>query len=76
MDEKTLLEAVGQMMDEKLARQKAEIVDEVTQSLKTLLDAEVLTKLNLLVEGQEELLRRMPGEEEMNLIDAASIFWK
>lgn len=72
MVDKELLEAIGQMMDAKLATQKREIINEV----KALLDVEVQSKLKLLAEGQETILRRMPSEEDMNIVDAASIFWR
>ena len=91
MDDKALLEAIGQMMaaqeqrfsermeeqkkelsdmmDAKLAKQKKEILEEATQRMKVLLDTEVATKFNLLAEGQEDILRRMPSEEDMDIID-------
>lgn len=69
MDDKALLEAIGQMMDAKLAQQKAEILDEATHRMKVLLDAEVAAKFNLLAEGQEDILRRMPNEDDMDIID-------
>ncbi len=72
MVDKELLDAIGQMMDAKLATQKREIMDEV----KALLHTEVKTKLNSLAEGQEEILRRLPSEEDMNIVEAASIFWR
>lgn len=69
MDDKALLEAIGQMMDAKLAQQKAEILDEATHRMKILLDTEVTAKFNLLAEGQEDILRRMPSEDDMDIID-------
>lgn len=69
MDDKALLEAISQMMDAKLAQQKAEILDEATHRMKVLLDAEVAAKFNLLAEGQEDILRRMPNEDDMDIID-------
>lgn len=69
MDEKALLEAIGQMMDAKLAQQKAEILDEATHRMKVLLETEVTTKFNLLAEGQDEILRKMPGEDDIDIID-------
>lgn len=91
MDEKALLEAIGQMMDAKLAQQKTEILDEVDGKLTgveqrldtklaeaeqriakntvTLMDAEFSSHFNLLAEGQEDILRRMPSEEDMDIID-------
>ena len=56
-------------IDQKLEKQKQEILDEATQRMKVLLDTEVSTKFNLLAEGQEEILRRMPNEDDMDIID-------
>ena len=44
MVDKELLEAIGQMMDTKLAQQRKEIM----QDVKTLLDTDVQTRFNLL----------------------------
>lgn len=66
------LQAIAQLMqgmedriDQKLARQKREIMQEVG----VLIENEVTPKFNLLAEGQEEILRRMPSEEDMDIID-------
>lgn len=53
------------MVDQKLAQQKREIMQEVG----VLIENEVTPKFNLLAEGQEEILRRMPSEEDMDIID-------
>ena len=63
------LTALEDRIDEKLVRQKKEILDEATHRMKVLLDAEVTPKFNLLAEGQEDILRRMPSEEDMDIID-------
>jgi len=68
IDEK--LSALEGRIDEKLARQKRELLDEATHRMKVLLDAEVTPKFNLLAEGQEDILRRMPSEEDMDIIDS------
>ena len=65
MDDKSLLEALGQMMDVKLAQQKQEIMHE----MKVLLDAEFTPKFNLLAENQDEILRQMPTGEDEELLD-------
>lgn len=65
MDDKALLEALGQMMDAKLAQQKQEIMHE----MKVLLDAEFTPKFNLLAENQDEILRQMPTDEDEELLD-------
>ncbi|MCI5563643.1 MAG: hypothetical protein MR393_10960 [Intestinimonas massiliensis] len=66
------LQAIAQLMqgmedriDQKLAQQKKEIMQEVG----VLIENEVTPRFNLLAEGQEEILRRMPSEEDMDIID-------
>ena len=70
------LQAIAQLMqgmkkeiigetNELLAQQKREIMQEVG----VLIENEVTPKFNLLAEGQEEILRRMASEEDMDIID-------
>ena len=66
----SILRDVSAMIDQKLERQKDEILDEAAHRMKVLLDTEVAMRFNLLAEGQEEILRRMPTEEDMELIDS------
>lgn len=54
LDEKDL-QAIGQLIDQKLTRQKDEILDEATHRMRVLLDAEVKPQFNLLAEGQQEI---------------------
>ena len=72
LDEKDL-QAIAQLMDAKLEKQKQEIKTELRQELmqdvKVLLDTEVTSKLNLLAEGIEDIQRRMPSEDDMDIID-------
>ena len=63
------MSSMEERIDQKLEKQKQEILDEATQRMKVLLDTEVATKFNLLAEGQEEILRRMPNEDDMDIID-------
>lgn len=74
MADKELLEAISQMMeaqekrlsdmmDTKLAQQRKEIM----QDVKTLLDSEFTPRFNLLAENQDEILRRVPTEEDEEL---------
>ena len=67
------LQAIAQLMDAKLEKQKQEIKTELRQELmqdvKVLLDTEVSTKFNLLAEGIEDIQRRMPSEDDMDIID-------
>ncbi len=66
------LQAIAQLMkgmedriDQKLAQQKREIMQEVG----VLIENEVTPRFNLLAEGQEDILRRMPNEDDMDIID-------
>ena len=72
LDEKDL-QAIAQLMDAKLEKQKQEIKTELRQELmqdvKVLLDTEVTTKFNLLAEGIEDIQRCMPSEDDMDIID-------
>ena len=65
------LQAIAQIMDsrigesEKPAQQKREIMQEVG----VLIENEVTPRFNLLAEGQEDILRRMPDEDDMDIVD-------
>lgn len=74
--EKRMVEMLGQ----KLAQQKQEIMGETKELLSqqkreimrevgVLIENEVTPKFNLLAEGQEDILRRMPSEDDMDIID-------
>ena len=52
---------MANMMDQKLAQQKREIMQEVG----VLIENEVTPRFNLLAEGQEDILRRMPDEDDI-----------
>lgn len=80
MDDKALLEAIGQMMaqqksellqavDAKLEQQKKDLRADIMHDVTVLMDAEFSAKFNLLAEGQDEILRRMPNEDDMDIID-------
>ena len=56
---------MANMMDQKLAQQKREIMQEVG----VLIENEVTPRFDLLAEGQEDILRRMPNEDDMDIID-------
>lgn len=60
LDEKDL-QAIAQLMEQ----QRKDIM----QDVKVLLDTEVTTKFNLLAEGIEDIQRRMPSEDDMDIID-------
>ena len=63
IDEK--MGAMEARIDQKLAQQRKDIMHDV----KVLLDTEVTTKFNLLAEGMEDIRRRMPNEDDMDIID-------
>ena len=60
LDEKDL-QAIAQLMEQ----QRKHIMHDV----KVLLDTEVSTKFNVLAEGTEDIPRRMPSEDDMDIID-------
>ena len=57
--------AMETRIDQKMEKQKQDIMHDV----KILLDTEVTTRFNLLAEGQEDILRRMPDEDDMDIVD-------
>ena len=72
MDDKALLEAIGQMMEEqekRLDQKLSEMEQRITKSTVALMDAEFKERFNLLAENQDEILRRMPTEEDAELLD-------
>jgi len=69
------LQAIAQMMkgmedriDQKLAKQQQEILDESTRRMKLLLDTEVQTKFNLLAEGQRDILDALTPKSEIEAL--------
>ena len=69
------LQAIAQLMqgmedriDQKLARQKEEILDEATHRMKVLLDTEVTTKFNLLAEELDAIKERLPAPDILEQI--------
>ena len=69
MDDKALLEAIGQMMEEqekRLDQKLSEMEQRITKSTVALMDAEFKERFNLLAENQDEILgrcrpKRMPN---------------
>ena len=64
------LQAIAQLMYQKLAQQKQEILDEATHRMQVLLDTEVTTQFNLLAENQEEILNRLSSPEDAELLES------
>lgn len=71
LDEKDL-QAIAEMMkgmesriDQKLDKQKQEILDESTRRMKLLLDSEVTTRFNLLAEGQQAIIEAITPKSEI-----------
>lgn len=70
MDEKTLLAAIGQMIDEKLGKQKTQIIAETTHNMNVLFDTEVKKRFDLLAEGQSLIVERLDRlEDKMEIMD-------
>lgn len=66
------LQAIAEMMkgmesriDQKLEKQKQEILDESTRRMKLLLDTEVTTRFNLLAEGQQAIMDAITPKSEI-----------
>ena len=66
------LQAIAEMMkgmesriDQKLEKQKQEILDESTRRMKLLLDSEVTTRFNLLAEGQQAIMDAITPKSEI-----------
>ena len=56
--------AILENMDKRLGTLEADV-----SGIKVRLDIDVQRQLNLLAEGQEEILSRMPSEDDMDIID-------
>lgn len=63
MENDELLQAIGQMMDEKLRPVKEDV-----QYLKILLENDIPKKIQLLAEGHEGIVERLPAKHEINSI--------
>ena len=70
------LQAIAEMMkgmesriDQKLEKQKQEILDEGTRRMKLLLDSEVTTRFNLLAEGQQTILEKLEHLDDIEVMD-------
>ena len=70
------LQAIAQLMkgmedriDQKLAQQKEEILDEATHRMKVLLDTEVTTKFNLLAEELDAIKERLPDPDALEKLE-------
>ena len=70
------LQAIAEMMkgmesriDQKLEKQKQEILDESTRRMKLLLDTEVTTRFNLLAEGQKTSLEKLERLDDIEVMD-------
>lgn len=56
-------------MDQRLAQQKQEILDETTQRMKVLLDTEVTPKFNLLAENQSIMMEKLERLDDIEVMD-------
>lgn len=71
-----LLSAIGQMIDDKLEKQKTEILDEATSRMQVLLDTEVQTKFNLLAEGMQDILEKLTPRSRVDDLEEEVKFLK
>lgn len=60
---------MAKLMDQSLAQQKQEILDETTQRMKVLLDTEVTPKFNLLAENQSIMMEKLERLDDMEVMD-------
>ena len=74
--DKELLEAIGEMVDAKLARQKEEILDEATHRINVLLENKVQTQFNLLAEGQQSILEKLVPRSRVDDLEEEVRFLK
>lgn len=68
MDDKTLLEAIGQMLAQQKQEIKTELAaqrKEIMRDVKVLLDTEVQTRFNLLAEDLDILKEKLPGSGDL-----------
>lgn len=56
-------------VEERLTQKIADSKRESLHDMQLLLDTEVTTRFNLPAEGQEQILRKMPSEDDMDIID-------
>ena len=70
------LQAIAEMMkgmesriDQKLEKQKQEILDESARCMKLLLDPEVTPRYNLLAEGQQTILEKLERLDDIEVMD-------
>lgn len=60
---------MAKLMDQRLAQQKQEILDESTQRMKILLDTEVTPKFNLLAENQSIMMEKLERLDDIEVMD-------
>lgn len=68
MDDKALLEAIGQMLAQQKQEIKTELAaqrKEIMQDVKVLMDTEVQTRFNLLAEDMDILKEKLPGADDL-----------
>jgi archaellum component FlaC len=72
MDEKMLLEAIGQMMDAKLENalqpinERLDAISERTERLEVLLENDIPKQIKTLAEGHKGILDRLPEANEID----------
>ena len=60
-----MMKGMESRIDQKLEKQKQEILDESTRRMKLLLDTEVTTRFNLLAEGQQAIIEAITPKSEI-----------
>ena len=65
-----IMQGMESRIDQKMEKQKQEILDESTRRMKLLLDTEVTAKFNLLAEGQQAILEKLVPMSRIEAVEA------
>ena len=64
MDDRVLLEAIGKMMDEKLAINNEQLRQEIMLDFNTVIEDKVSKEIRLIAEQHSDIVARLPYVEE------------
>lgn len=65
-----IMQGMESRIDQKMEKQKQEILDESTRRMKLLLDTEVTARFNLLAEGQQAILEKLVPMSRIEAVEA------
>lgn len=66
MDEKLLLEAIGQMMNEKLKENNQILKKEIINEVNVVIEDKVTREIRLIAEGHRDIIQRLPDINEQD----------